>query len=108
MNTVPINWIVLAVILVVALVAAAAVIAAHRRRESKRLRERFGPEYDRAVEQFHSPAKAEAELKASDSISFRWRRLRQRGSRRLGTLYRFASSIIPRESSSKLTSWCVN
>ena len=66
MNTVPINWIVLAVILVVALVAAAAVIAAHRRRESKRLRERFGPEYDRAVEQFHSPAKAEAELKARE------------------------------------------
>ena len=56
---------------IVALIAAAAVIVAlivSRRRagqlHSARLHERFGPEYDRAVEEFGSPSRAERELDA--------------------------------------------
>jgi len=66
MNTVPINWIILAAILVIAMVVTGALVAARRRKESQRLRERFGPEYDRTVEHFHSRAKAEAELKSRE------------------------------------------
>jgi hypothetical protein len=55
---------------IVALIAAAAVVVAmivSRRRaglHSARLHERFGPEYDRAVEEFGSPSRAERELDA--------------------------------------------
>ncbi|HEX3423389.1 MAG TPA: hypothetical protein VHS33_08330 [Sphingomicrobium sp.] len=53
-------WIVAAVIIVVLLIVAA--IFWSRRRRSEHLRDRFGPEYDRAVDAKGDRAKAEAEL----------------------------------------------
>ena len=52
-------WIVLAVV-VVALIVAGLIWS--RRRRSDHLRDKFGPEYDRAVEDKGGRAKAEAEL----------------------------------------------
>ncbi len=49
MGTGVIIAIVVAVVVLVAIVGAVAVIGARRRR-TKQLRERFGPEYDRALE----------------------------------------------------------
>lgn len=57
-----IAWIVLLVV-VVAIVAVIAWSLGQRRR-SARLRERFGPEYDRTVEQTGKQSKAEAELES--------------------------------------------
>lgn len=53
----------IAVLVIVALVAIAAFLH-FRRQQSHTLEKRFGPEYDRAVDQFGSRSKAEAELKA--------------------------------------------
>jgi hypothetical protein len=53
-------WIVAAVIIVAALILVA--IFWSRRRRSEHLRDRFGPEYDRAVDAKGDRAKAEAEL----------------------------------------------
>ena len=61
MGTGVIIAIVVAVVVVVAIVGAVAVIGARRRR-TRQLRERFGPEYDRALEQHGSRKQAEAEL----------------------------------------------
>ena len=56
-------WAVIALaVVIVALVAAAWVI--RQRRQSQQLHERFGPEYDRAVSQYHSQDRAEAALQA--------------------------------------------
>jgi hypothetical protein len=55
-------WWVLAVVVILALIALAAYFI-HRRRQSRRLEERFGSEYGRAVEKFGSRSRAEAELK---------------------------------------------
>jgi hypothetical protein len=54
------------VILIAAAIAAVAVIASRRRNQlrSAELRHRFGPEYDRAVAEFGSPAQAERKLAA--------------------------------------------
>jgi hypothetical protein len=49
---------------VVALVVAVAVILALRKRHSRTLADRFGPEYDRALETAGERTKAEAELEA--------------------------------------------
>jgi hypothetical protein len=67
--------------LIVALAAAAILVVAiittrkHSRARSVELRERFGPEYERAVAQFGSPARAERELAARarrvEKITFR-------------------------------------
>jgi hypothetical protein len=51
----------LAVVAAVVLIALAAYLI-HRSRQAHRLRKRFGPEYDRAVETHASRAQAEAEL----------------------------------------------
>ena len=53
-------WIVVAVIIVAALVVGA--LFWSRRRRSEHLRDRFGPEYDRAVDSTGDRARAEAEL----------------------------------------------
>jgi hypothetical protein len=58
----PQTWTLLAIVAAVVLIALA-VYAIHRGRQSHRLRERFGPEYDRAVEAHESRAQAEAELR---------------------------------------------
>ena len=53
-------WIVVAVVIVAALIVAGLLWS--RRRRSEHLRDRFGREYDRAVEDKGGEAKAEAEL----------------------------------------------
>ena len=65
MNTQP-NWIILAVVLVVAVLAIAALLVVQRQTQTRRLQRRFGPEYGRAIHEFGSRAKAEAELKARE------------------------------------------
>jgi len=54
------GWIIVAVVVIAAIVIAALVWS--RRRRSDHLRNQFGPEYDRAVEEKGGRAKAEAEL----------------------------------------------
>ena len=54
-------WIVIAVAAIVVIGLAAAALA--RRRRSEQLRERFGPEYDRAVGETESKREAERELR---------------------------------------------
>ncbi len=61
MGTGTIIAIVVAVVVLVAIVGAVAAIGARRRR-TKQLRERFGPEYDRALERHGSRKEAETEL----------------------------------------------
>jgi hypothetical protein len=59
------GWIVIAVVVVLAVVAALAAAAA-RRRKSERIKGRFGPEYERTVEEAGSRRKAESELSARE------------------------------------------
>jgi Tfp pilus assembly protein PilX len=59
-------WIVIAVVLVVAVVVAILGWSMSRRRRSARLKERFGPEYDRAVGEFGEQRAAEADLRARE------------------------------------------
>lgn len=59
MDTNTLLVVILALLLVVVVALA---VSATRRRHSDELRERFGPEYDRAVQQYGDPRKAEAEL----------------------------------------------
>lgn len=62
----PETW-VIAAVLVVALIAVAFLIARERkRRQSRRLQERFGPEYGRVVAERGDRTKAESELKARE------------------------------------------
>ena len=49
-------------VLVVALIVGLGAYFYHRRQESRRLRHRFGPEYNRTVRELGSESKAEAEL----------------------------------------------
>jgi hypothetical protein len=61
MNTIPINtFIIVAAVIIVALAAIG--WAVMQRRRSLKLRQRFGPEYDRAMNEFGGKTKAEAEL----------------------------------------------
>lgn len=60
MNTIPTNALIFAVVLIVAVGAIVALVMLQRR--TQRLRERFGPEYNRAVDEFGGRTKAEAEL----------------------------------------------
>lgn len=62
----PNTWILVAIVAAVALIAFAA-YEFHRSRQSQRLRARFGPEYDHAVEKHDSRAKAEAELQQREA-----------------------------------------
>jgi hypothetical protein len=61
MNSVPVDTVILGVIVAMVVLAAVGWLIVQRQR-SARLRRRFGAEYDAAVSQFHSRAKAEAEL----------------------------------------------
>jgi hypothetical protein len=63
MNSITTNWVVLAVILLLIVFAAAAWMYTQRRRQSERLKERFGPEYERTVNKLGDRTKAEAELR---------------------------------------------
>ncbi len=61
MNTIPTNTIIIAVALI-AVALAAIGWAVMQRRQSRNLQHRFGPEYDRAVNELGGNTKAEAEL----------------------------------------------
>src|ERR1700689_2280487 len=61
MNTMSSNSLIIALLVIAALIAVVAWAVTQRQR-SLRLRRRFGPEYDLAVTEFGSRAKAEAEL----------------------------------------------
>jgi FtsZ-interacting cell division protein ZipA len=58
------TWIIMAAVIVLALVAVGAWF--YRKKQSHRLRERFGPEYDRTVSTSNSRTKGESELKARE------------------------------------------
>lgn len=62
MNTIPTNTLILAVVLIALLAAIVAWVVIQRQR-SQRLRQRFGPEYGRAVNELGGRTKAEAELR---------------------------------------------
>ena len=64
-TTIPTNWIILFGILAVVLLAVAIGFISQRQQQSKRLRQRFGAEYDRAVSEL-GRTKAEAELRARE------------------------------------------
>jgi hypothetical protein len=64
-TTIPTNWIILFGILAVVLLAVAVGFILQRQQQSKRLRQRFGAEYDRAVAEL-GRSKAEAELRARE------------------------------------------
>ena len=54
------------VVLAAVIVIAIAVLAVRRRRQSEELEDRFGPEYERTVNQYGSRDKAEQELRARE------------------------------------------
>jgi FtsZ-interacting cell division protein ZipA len=66
MNTLPASWIVLAGILIVALFVAAFWTWSRRKQQTRRLQQRFGPEYGRTIDELGGLAKAESELKARE------------------------------------------
>ena len=66
MGTISTPWIVLAGVLIIALLVVASLLLVKRKRQSLRLQERFGPEYDRTIDEFGGRAKAESELKARE------------------------------------------
>ncbi len=57
-------WTLVALVAAAVLIVAAIEVRRRNRIRGAELRERFGPEYDRAVEQYGSPARAERELAA--------------------------------------------
>ena len=61
MTTIPTNTLILAIVLIAVAVAAVAWLVVQKQKSTK-LRRRFGPEYDRAIKEYGSRAKAEAEL----------------------------------------------
>jgi len=65
MNTIPLQWIVVAGVVVVAF-ALAAWLLSRKKRQSGRLQQRFGPEYDRTVGELGGRTRAEAELRARE------------------------------------------
>jgi hypothetical protein len=64
MRNTNILWIVLALLAVAAVIVGTIASRRRARERSAELRQRFGPEYDRAVQEFGSPARAERELAA--------------------------------------------
>jgi hypothetical protein len=66
MNFTTSTWGILAGILIVAVIALAAWLVYRQRRQSRRLKERFGAEYGRTVDDLGSRTKAESDLKARE------------------------------------------
>jgi hypothetical protein len=66
MNTIPLQWIIVAGVVVVVLLAVAAGLFFQKRKQSARLQQRFGPEYDRTLGELGGRTKAESELKARE------------------------------------------
>jgi hypothetical protein len=67
MNTLPLQWIIVAGVVVIALLALAAWFFAQKKKQSARLQQRFGPEYGRTVGELGGRTKAESELKAREA-----------------------------------------
>ena len=102
------TWIILAAAVALGLVAIGAWF--YRRKQSHRLQERFGPEYERTVNELGSRTKGESDLKAREKRVERleilpWRRRKPPDSLRLGVRYRVDSSITPRGWSSRPNNW---
>ena len=66
MNTLPLQWIIVAGVVVIALLALAAWFFSQKKKQSERLQQRFGPEYGRTVGELGGRTKAESELKARE------------------------------------------
>jgi len=66
MNTIALQWIIVAGVVVFALLALGAWFFSQRKKQSERLQQRFGPEYDRTVGELGGRTKAESELKARE------------------------------------------
>jgi hypothetical protein len=66
MNTLPLQWIIVAGVVAVALLALAAWFFFQKKKQSTRLQQRFGPEYTRTIDELGGRTKAEAELKARE------------------------------------------
>lgn len=66
MDPITTNRVVLAVVLLLIVIAVAAWMYTQRRRQSERLQQRFGPEYERTVHKLGDRTKAEAELRARE------------------------------------------
>ena len=66
MNTLPLQWIIVAGVVAVALLALAAWFFFQKKKQSTRLQHRFGPEYTRTIDELGGRTKAEAELKARE------------------------------------------
>ena len=66
MNTLPLQWIIVAGVVVIALLALAAWFFSQKKKQSARLQQRFGSEYGRTVGELGGRTKAESELKARE------------------------------------------
>ena len=66
MNTTSTNWLLIAGGLVILLAAIVTLFVSQRQRKSQRLQRRFGPEYNRAVDELGNRTKAESELEARE------------------------------------------
>ncbi len=66
MNTLPLQWIIVAGVVVIALLALAAWFFSQKKKQSARLQQRFGAEYDRTMGELGGRTKAESELKARE------------------------------------------
>lgn len=67
MNTIPLQWIIVARVVVIALVALAAWFFYKQKKQPSRLHQRFGPEHGRTVGELGGRTKAESELKAREA-----------------------------------------
>jgi hypothetical protein len=65
-NTLPLQWIIVAGVVVIALLALAAWFFSQKKKQSARLQQRFGAEYDRTMGELGGRTKAESELKARE------------------------------------------
>ena len=66
MNTIPLQWVIVAAVVVIALLALAAWFSFQKKKQSARLQQRFGQEYGRTVGELGGRTKAESELKARE------------------------------------------
>jgi hypothetical protein len=66
MHTINTHWIFVGIVVVVAAWIALAAWFSYRKKQSKKLQDRFGPEYGRTVDDLGSRTKAESELKARE------------------------------------------
>jgi hypothetical protein len=66
MNATSLNWTILAGVLVIAFLAVVAWFVWQKQEQTKRLQRRFGPEYERALQQHGSRTKAESELRSRE------------------------------------------